>query len=167
MAALYGLRCLLRFRRFKDLKNIVLEKRGRYHYADSQADIRTEILRYSELNKYVVQKFADAVCQCGGRIFSVLLDESEGAAARACISCDYQHPIGDSEQYLDEAELEQCACACSAETFEVTVGVSLYPESDDVRWLYLGFRCPACGLTAVYGDWKNEFIDYRKLLDLV
>lgn len=146
---------------------MVLEKRGEYYYGNSQADIRTEILRYSELNKYVAHHFADSSCQCGSRIFSVLLDVNEGAAARTCIACNYQHPIGDSEQYLDEADLGQCACACSAETFEVTVGVSLYPDSDDVRWLYLGFRCPTCDLTAVYGDWKNEFIDYRKLLDLI
>jgi hypothetical protein len=30
--------------------------------------------------------------------------------------------------------------------------------------LYLGCRCPACGLVAVYGDWKNEFNGYRELL---
>jgi hypothetical protein len=102
---------------------MVLEKRGEYYYGNSQADIRTEILRYSELNKYVAHHFADSSCQCGSRIFSVLLDVNEGAAARTCIACNYQHPIGDSEQYLDEADLGQCACACSAETFEVTVGV--------------------------------------------
>ena len=39
-----------------------------------------------------------------------------------------------------------------------------YDQSEDVRWLYVGCRCPACGLTGCYGDWKNEFIDYRNLL---
>ncbi len=42
--------------------------------------------------------------------------------------------------------------------------MSLYEGSEDVRWLYVGCRCPACGLTAVYGDWKNEFNGYRDLL---
>ncbi|WP_193378329.1 hypothetical protein [Schlesneria paludicola] len=28
----------------------------------------------------------------------------------------------------------------------------------------LGFRCTACGLTAVYGDWKNEYNGYQELL---
>jgi len=47
---------------------------------------------------------------------------------------------------------------------EITVGASLDEGSEDVRWLDLGCRCPACGLTAVYGDWKNEFSGHRDLL---
>jgi hypothetical protein len=50
---------------------------------------------------------------------------------------------------------------------EITVGVSLYANSEDVRWLYLGCRCPQCGLTAVYGDWKCEFVAYDLLLKKV
>jgi hypothetical protein len=143
---------------------MALTKRGNYQYGDGQEDIRDEILRYSKDNGYLAQHFADAVCQCGGRLFSVLLDDNEGAAARTCIACEHQHPIGDSQEYLDAAELGQCACPCGKETFEVTVGVSLYDESEDVRWIYLGFRCPTCEVTAVYGDWKNEFSGYRELL---
>lgn len=30
--------------------------------------------------------------------------------------------------------------------------------------LYVGCRCPACGLTGVYGDWKNEHEDHVALL---
>jgi hypothetical protein len=56
------------------------------------------------------------------------------------------------------------ADTCGGEEFEITVGLHLYDGSDDVKWLYLGCRCPSCGLTATYGDWQNEFIDYRKLL---
>ena len=48
---------------------------------------------------------------------------------------------------------------------EVTAGVLLYDDSEDVRWRYLGCRCPSCGLTACYGDWKNEFEGYRELLE--
>ena len=46
----------------------------------------------------------------------------------------------------------------------MTDGVALYAKSEDVRWLYLGLRCPACKLTAVYGDWKCEAGPYRELL---
>jgi hypothetical protein len=143
---------------------MALTKRGKHRYGDTQEDIRAEIVRYSTENGYLAQHFADAICKCGGRLFRVLLDDNEGAAARTCEACEHQHPIGDSEEYLDDAELGECACPCGKEIFEVTVGVSLYDESDDVRWLYLGFRCPACRLTAVYGDWKNEFSGYREFL---
>ena len=143
---------------------MALHNRGGHCYGDSQTDIREEIVRYSEDNRYVSRYFADAVCQCGGRSFRLLLDDDEGAAVRICVACSDEHPIGDSDDYLAEAELAECACPCAGEQFEITVGVSLYDDSEDVRWLYLGCRCPTCGLVAVYGDWKNEFEGYQQLL---
>jgi len=143
---------------------MVLKKRGKYHYGDCQADIREDMLRYSKANIYQAQHFVDAICRCGARLFKLALDETEGAAVRICVQCRCEHPIGDNTEYLEDAELEECACPCGNEEFEIVVGVSLYEDSEDVRWLYLGCRCPTCGLTAVYGDWKNEFNGYRELL---
>jgi hypothetical protein len=143
-----------------------IEKRGKYWYGDSQADIREEVTRYSEDN-YVAHHFADAVCECGGRQFSLLLDNNEGAAVRECARCGASHPIGDSDEYLKDAELGLCSCVCGGEDFEITVGVSLYEDSQDVRWIYIGCRCTKCGLTGVYGDWKNEYIGYQELLDRI
>ena len=143
---------------------MTLKTQGEFRYGDSQSDIREELLRYSKLNAYVADHFADAVCKCGGRLFRLSLDDREGAAVRTCSGCETEHLLADSDEYLDEAELEDCACPCGGEDFEITVGVSLYEDSEDVRWLYLGCRCPECGLTAVYGDWKNEFTGYQELL---
>jgi len=141
---------------------MTLQKRGKYRYGDSQTDIREEITRYST-NEYIAQYFADAVCRCGGKSFRLLLDDGT-AAVRICAACSDEHPIGDSDEYLAEADLGECACPCGGERFEITVGVSLYDDSEDVKWLYIGCRCPSCGLVAVYGDWKNEFEGYRELL---
>lgn len=144
---------------------MALRKRGKWRYGDSQADIRAEIIRYSKENGYLAEHFADGVCACGGKVFGLLLDDTAGVASRVCVACDAEaHPIGDSAEFMDEAEEEECACPCGEEAFEITVGVSLYADSEDVLWLYLGCRCPKCGLTAVYGDWKNEFNGYRELL---
>ncbi|HEX3654322.1 MAG TPA: hypothetical protein VHV55_00875 [Pirellulales bacterium] len=144
-----------------------VKKRGKFYYGDSQADINEELLRYSGLNGYPVQHFADAMCGCGAGLFRLLLDDTEGVAVRKCAECGTEHPIGDSSEFLDDAQLEECACPCGGEEFEITAGVSLYPSSESVRWLYIGCRCPSCGLVAVYGDWKNEFEDYRELLSRV
>jgi hypothetical protein len=144
---------------------MALRRRGKWRYGDSQADIRPEIIRYSTKLGYRAEQFADAVCTCGGKYFGVYLDDIAGVASRVCVACDAEaHPIGDSAEYMKEAQEKKCACLCGQEVFEITVGVSLYDDSEDVRWLYLGCRCPACGLTAVYGDWKNEFPGYRELL---
>jgi hypothetical protein len=142
---------------------MALKQRGDHRYGDSQHDIREEVSRYAA-GSYPAHHFADAVCACGARAFRLAVDDVEGAAVRTCSACARSQPIGDSADYLEDASLEECACPCGGEVFEVTVGVSLYASSEDVRWLYLGCRCVACGLTAVYGDWKNEFTGYRDLL---
>jgi hypothetical protein len=125
------------------------------------------LLRYRKLNAYLVHHFADAVCKCGGRVFRLRLDDVQGAAVRRCAACRREHPIGDGEDYLDEANLQVQECVCGEDVFEITVGVSLSEGSEDVRWLYVGCRCPACGLTGCYGDWKNEFSGYQELLSRV
>ncbi|GAB3381562.1 hypothetical protein [Massilia agri] len=145
----------------------MLTKRGQYWYGDGRADIHSEIKRYSKRNGYLAQHFADAVCSCGSGIFRLWLDENEGAAVRQCSECDVQHPIGDSEEYLEDAELEECGCPCGSDDLEVSIGVALYDNSEDVRWLYVACRCPRCNLTAVYGDWQNEFAGYVSLLQNV
>jgi len=143
---------------------MAIEKRGQHSYGDNQADIRTELITYSKHNAYVAEHFAEAVCVCGHKTFHLVVDDEEGAAIRICTACEEQHPIGDSKEYLEDAELEECECPCGEEAFEITAGVALYAESNDVKWLYLGCRCPACGLTACYADWKNEYEGYEKLL---
>jgi hypothetical protein len=146
---------------------MALRKKGKWWYSDSQSDIQDELRRVGELNEYVPTQFAEAKCVCGCQTFRLAIDENAGAAIRTCSKCNTEHPMGDSEEYLQEAELQLSSCICEGEFFKITVGVSLYDDSEDVRWLYIGCRCPACGLTGCYGDWKNEFIDYHELLKRV
>ena len=146
---------------------MALRQQGLHSYGDSQSDIRERLLTYSTKNGYVVEHFADAICVCGSRVFRLLLDETEGAAVRICSACSTRHPIGDSEDYLANASLEECECPCGSDCFEITAGVALYSGARGVRWLYIGARCPNCGLTACYGDWKNEFDDYEQLIQRI
>lgn len=146
---------------------MALHKRGRWRYGDSQADIRVELDRYGRSNGYVPMHFADPKCKCGCALFKLLVDDNEGVGVRVCTECGKEHPMGDSEEFLEDASLDEAECVCGKGAFEITVGVSLYDGSDDVRWLYIGCRCPACGLTACYGDWKNEFNGYKELLNRV
>lgn len=136
---------------------MALHIRGRHRYADGQADIRGELRRYSA-KSHPARHFAEAVCLCGSRHFRLAVDDTEGAAVRHCADCGREHAIGEG------AELEECECPCGHGIFELTVGVALYPQSEDARWLYLGCRCVACGLVGCYGDWKNEFDGYQDLL---
>jgi hypothetical protein len=143
---------------------MALRRQGHHYYGDSPSDICARLLVYSRKNGYPVEHFADAACGCGGSHFSLLLDDTEGAAVRICSACSSRHPMGDSEEYLADASLMECECPCGSGSFEITVGVALHSGSRDVRWIYIGARCVGCGLTACYGDWKNEFEDYELLL---
>src|SRR6267378_4798985 len=99
---------------------MALKKRGKYYYGDSRADIRAEVLRYSNHN-YLAHYFAGAICKCGGELFRLTLDDNEGVAVRTCVGCRAEHPIGDSGEFLEGAELEECACPCGGEEFEIMV----------------------------------------------
>ncbi len=107
---------------------MALTRRGKYSYGTAQDDIADEIARYGKKAGYVAEHFANAVCGCGGRTFGLALDDNEGAAVRTCSSCGLEHAIGDSDEYLGDAELEACACPCGAEVFEIAVGSRSIPE---------------------------------------
>ena len=143
---------------------MTLRKKKGQDYGDEQEDI-VAFLRESTANEYPAVHFAHARCDaCKGRSFRVQIDDAAGVCVRTCAVCGRTHPVGDSADFLDEAELDECECPCGKETFELTVGVALYEGSEDVRWIYIGLRCVACGLVGNYGDWKNEYDDYRELL---
>jgi hypothetical protein len=144
-----------------------LEFRNGHHYGKSQDDIREQLLTYSKSNGYPCEHYANAECKCMNRTFRLFVDDITGAAVRICTGCAMEHPMGDSARYLDEATLEECECPCSSTTFQVTAGVALYSDSMDVRWLYLGCRCPNCDLIGIYADWKMEESDYSQFLTCI
>lgn len=135
----------------------------------SMEKLQSQIIEFSENNEYVASQFATAKCQgCGGDVFKLLMNEDEGVAARICVQCDSEHGIADSDEYFDNVEeIYEVVCTCDGEKFRVMAGVSLYEGTEDVRWLYIGCECVDCGLSGVYGDWKNEFHGYKQLLDNV
>ncbi len=145
----------------------MLRNHDGHWFGDDHADIRDELLRYSKLagnGSYHIEHFVDAKCTCDSRVFKISIDDDEGVAIRTCIECDHEHPIGDSEEFLEDATPEECQCPCGNEEFELSGGVSLYTDSDCVKWFYIGCRCVRCGLVACYGDWKNQFDGYQKFL---
>ena len=69
------------------------------------------------------------ICSCKNNTFKLLTDETEGVAVRICSKCKAEHPIGDSAEYLEDAELEQHECLCGNDNFEITAGVALYQRA--------------------------------------
>lgn len=135
---------------------MAVSKRGEYSYGTDDADIRSEIVKYSRDNKYKAVKFATALCACGSSSFALETDEDAGVANRICAACGTTKLMGDSAKYFAEATLENHVCVCDHDYFGIMSGVALYRESNDVRWYYIGCRCRSCSLVGVFADWKSE-----------
>lgn len=151
---------------------MTLEKRGKYWFGDNHEDIRTELFRYSHLNGYPIDDFADVRCQCGHDEFYFFTDDDEGVAFRQCAKCNQEHFMGDSAEFAEDAETGQHDCLCEGNIFQITAGVHRYRNQDDsrpndVRWLYLGCRCIQCGIVGCFADWKNQFNSYEALLAMM
>ncbi len=71
----------------------MLKKRKNQYYGDNHADIRECLSKYSKDNGYAIDHYADVSCTCAGTVFWLILDDTEGAALRKCVSCQLEHPI--------------------------------------------------------------------------
>lgn len=137
---------------------MALLRRGEHAYGEDRADLEAEVIDYGRRLRYPPTRFAHPVCGCGNQWFQLLSDETVCAVQRRCAKCGNQQWMGDSATYADRAELEPHACLCAddADVFELAPALHLYAGSNDVRWLNVGCRCPACGLLGVYVDYKCE-----------
>ena len=107
--------------------------------AIANSDIRAEDPSVQQGGRDLAEHYADAVCPCGGRVFDLYLDDTAGVASRVCVACDAEpHAIGDSGEFMDESEEEECACPCGQELFE---GISARSAS---RFTRTARMCAGC-----------------------
>ncbi|GAA2375510.1 hypothetical protein [Dactylosporangium salmoneum] len=135
-------------------------------YGSSFEDLAA-FLKRPEPGGYAVDEVRECVCRaCGGRRFEVLVMDEESAARRTCLDCRQHEFIADSDEYWDDdADAEYCcACPCGEEDFAAAVGYSMRDDGD-VRWVFVGLRCLACGMLGVYEDWKIDWGPSNHLLD--
>jgi len=129
-----------------------------------------EFLAHRVMDSGYATRFADAVCQCGGRVYSLEVDEAVGEAwwfCRACNAAYLLHDAAAGESYEGSSEYEavDCACTCNQSGFEIVVGVTLYGQSDTARTAYLGCRCVACGRIECYASWPRVDAPYSGFFD--
>ncbi|MFE1319787.1 hypothetical protein [Kitasatospora phosalacinea] len=103
---------------------------------------------------------------CGGRVFTVRVDDVEGCAARECVGCGGWAFLADSAEVWQEAEPGGAECPCGGEEFEAAVGFSLTADGS-VRWVTVGLRCTRDGAVGVYADWKIDYTPTDHLLRAV
>lgn len=130
--------------------------------ADSAASIR-EFLAHEVMDTGYATQFADAVCQCGSRVFSLEVDEEVGEAWWFCQACNAVYQLRDAgTEGSPKYEAVDCVCTCDQSEFEIVVGVTLYGQSDTARTAYIGCRCVACGRIACYAEWPRVDSPYSE-----
>nr|WP_202524340.1 hypothetical protein [Kitasatospora sp. SID7827] len=110
---------------------------------------------------------AGCVCEgCGGRVFTVWVDDAQGCAGRECVRCEQRAFLADSAEVWQEAEPEVAECSCGGDEFEAAVAFSLTADGE-VRWVTVGLRCERDGALGVYTDWKIDYAPADHLLRAV
>jgi len=145
---------------------VTIDTSGEWWKGSEPYDLREYLDALEET--YPIDAFALAKCQCGTMSFQLEFDSSEGVARRTCSKCSHAHFICDSEEYWSEAEPQTWKCIeCANPYGNIGVGFSLYEGETDVRWLYVGVRCAACGTLGCFADWKVGYGPSDHLMGLV
>ncbi|MEV7213275.1 hypothetical protein AB0O31_09310 [Kitasatospora cineracea] len=107
------------------------------------------------------------VCEeCGGRVFTVWVDDTQGCAGRECVRCEGRAFLADSAEVWQEADPGVAECPCGGDEFEAAVAFTL-TAGGAVRWVTVGLRCQRDGATGVYTDWKIDYAPAEHLLRAV
>lgn len=121
------------------------------------ADLDVYLSEFSASHGTPVSRVEHSACSaCDSDVFKVGLDDEEGCAVRTCAKCGLVEPMLDSAEYLDDAELEDAACPCGHEEFQVAVGFALRVDGD-VRWVFVSLRCMGDNTLGVYADWRIDY----------
>lgn len=134
---------------------MALRKRGSSWYGDDADDLAEEMRRYADRNGYPLSASYAPACPCGAAPRFGLAGDDGGGAVLTCRACSARRYVADAERYLS-ARCEDRECRCERSDFDVVVGAAFYEGSTDVRWWYVGGRCPKCKLLGVYVDWKDD-----------
>ena len=143
-----------------------IDKSAKWWIGTNSYDIKEYLEAYSA-DGYKVSEFRTPKCSCGSDVFTLLADDDEGCAKRTCASCGEEKFIGDSDEYWADASPEKWKCVeCESTNANIGVGFSLY-EDGEIRWLYVGERCSACGILGCFADWKVAYSPSKQLFDQV
>jgi hypothetical protein len=144
---------------------MVIDTSGTWWTGEHLADL-AEYLRELGVEGYEINEVRECRCaRCGGVVFGLRADRTEGAARRTCESCGHRQFIADSEEYWEDATPLTWQCVCGGTDANLAVGYSLYDDGEDVRWIAVGQRCVTCGVLGSFVDWKIAYGPSLHLLD--
>jgi hypothetical protein len=133
----------------------VIDKSGKWWTGETFEDL-AEYLALLVEDEYPVHTVLEPQCLCGGRVFKIHRDATEGVARRTCIACGTNAFICDSGEHWSEARPRLVKCPCGESAYQVAVGFSKR-DSGEIKWILVGERCVACGILGASVDWKIDY----------
>jgi hypothetical protein len=143
---------------------MTIDKSGKWWRGTTAEDLDAFLSDYTTSASYAANRFEHPRCTCGEDRFALEVDDEQGCARRTCAACGEQHFMLDSDEYSSDASLEECACPCGGETFQLAVAFSHRAEGS-IKWVTIGARCTACGVLGAYTDWKIDYEPAGHLYD--
>ena len=135
---------------------MTIDTSGEWWHGTEPKDVAAYLRAFSA-DSYPVSQVNLLSCSCGAQARHLWADETEGVAKVACPECKAEEYLRDSADFWGEAQPEAWSCLeCGSEVCDVGVGLSFYRMSQDVRWVYVGVRCAACGLLGCFAAWAER-----------
>ncbi|MBL8741052.1 MAG: hypothetical protein JNK04_08165 [Myxococcales bacterium] len=130
-------------------------REGKAHHGAGIDDLRVELIRFSAVNRHPADAFFEPRCSCphGGRE-GFLVAAADHSATLVCASCGRGQSFGTDA--TESTLIAMCTCGLEERHGQVMVAGAFFPGSEDVRWLYIGWRAPVCGLLRVAADWPCD-----------
>ena len=126
-----------------------------YWTGSSADDIHEYLCEYSEQEDIEVKSVECQICKSD--VFTLKVDQDEGAIEVTCINCKTKKLLLDSSEIWKECTPKTGKCPiCKGKSYNVGVGF-LRRSTGDVKHVFIGNRCVGCG---VLGSYVDQSINY-------
>ena len=132
----------------------MIDKTKEFWTGDRPEDIDEWLREYTELDDLTVKP---VLCRsCGSNVFQQRVDEDEGAIQVICAACKAKKILLDGEDVWEDCRPRIVKCICKGKDFNIRIGLD-HRDDGDIRWVYAGSRCVACGTLGSYVDWNIDY----------
>jgi hypothetical protein len=142
----------------------MIDMSGKWWKGGSAEDLN-EYLRILSEDSYPVNEFRLALCPCGSDKFLLEVKDEEEAGKCICSACSKARFVCDSEESWKGRSRKFKCIECKGKEANIGIGFSLYDDLSAVRWVYVGCRCPVCGVLGCMIDWKIDYAPSLQFLE--
>ncbi|MBQ8407659.1 MAG: hypothetical protein IJY39_02205 [Clostridia bacterium] len=126
-----------------------------YWTGNSAGDIHEYLCEYSEQEDIEVKAVECQICK--GDVFTLKVDQDEGAIEVTCVKCKAKKLLLDSSEIWEECNPKTGSCPiCKGKSYNIGVGF-LRRSTGDVKHVFIGNRCIGCGALGSYVDWDINY----------